>query len=37
MKKNYLKITHELLSTKLCHSPPDFIFLLYYYKDIGLI
>ena len=26
IKKPFLKITHELLSTKLCDSPPDFIF-----------
>ena len=26
MKKSYLKITHQLLSTKLCDRPPDFIF-----------
>ena len=26
MKRSYLKITHELLSTKLCGSPPLFTF-----------
>ena len=26
MKKSYLKITHQLLTTKLCDSPSDFIF-----------
>ena len=31
MKKSYLKITYELLSTKLCDSPPDFIFSIYYH------
>ena len=30
IKKSYLKITHELLSTKLCDSPPDFISSIYY-------
>ena len=33
MKKFYLKITHELLSTKLCDSPPDFIFSIYYHQS----
>ena len=28
-KKSYLKITHKLMSTKLCDSPPDFIFSIY--------
>ena len=37
MKKSYLKITHELLSTKLCDSPPDFIFSIYYHQVIDLI
>ena len=37
MKKSYLKIIHELLSTKLCDSPPDFEFSIYYYQDIDLI
>ena len=37
MRKSYLKITHELLSTKLCDSPPDFIFSIYYHQDIDLI
>ena len=37
MKKSYLKITHELLITKLCHSPPDFIFYIYYHRAIDLI
>ena len=30
MKKSYLKITHELLSKKVCDSPPDFVFSIYY-------
>ena len=34
MKKSYLKITHELLRTKLCDSPPDFIFSIYYHQAI---
>ena len=37
MKKSYLKITHELLRTKLCDSPPDFIFCIYYHQAIDLI
>ena len=37
MKKSYLKITHELLSTKLCDSPPDFIFFIYDHQAIDLI
>ena len=37
MKKSYLKITHQLLSTKLCDSPPDFIFSIYYHQAIDLI
>ena len=37
MKKPYLKITHQLLSTKLCDSPPDFIFSIYYHQAIDLI
>ena len=31
MKKFYLKITHHLLSTKLCDIPPYFIFSIYYH------
>ena len=37
MKKSHLKNTHELLSTKLCDSPPDFIFSIYYHQAIDLI
>ena len=37
MKKSYLKITHQLLSTKLCDSPSDFIFSIYYHQAIDLI
>ena len=37
MEKYYLKITHELLSTKLCDSPSDFIFFIYYHEAIDLI
>ena len=37
MKKSYLKITHQLLSTKLYDSPPDFIFSIYYHQAIDLI
>ena len=37
MKKSYLKITHQLLSTRLCDSPPDFIFSIYYHQAIDLI
>ena len=37
MKKSYVKITHELLNTKLCDSPPDFIFSIYYHHAIDLI
>ena len=37
MKKSCLKITHQLLSTKLCNSPPDFIFSIYYHQAINLI
>ena len=37
IKKSYLKITHELLSTKLCDSLPDFIFSIYYHQAIDLI
>ena len=36
IKKFYLKDTHELLSTKLCESPPDFIFSIYYHQTIDL-
>ena len=36
MKKSYLK-AHELLSTKSCYSPTDFIFSLYYHQFIDLI
>ena len=36
IKKSYLKITLELLSTKLCDSPRDFIFSMYYYQAIDL-
>ena len=37
MKKFYLKITHGLLSTRLCDSSPDFIFTIYFYQTIDLI
>ena len=37
MKKSYLKITHQLLSTKLCDSPPDLIFSIYYHQAIDFI
>ena len=37
MKKSYLKITYQLLSTKLCDSPPDFIFSIYSHQAIDLI
>ena len=38
MKKSYLKITHQLLSIKLCDSPRDFIFhFIYYHQAIDLI
>ena len=37
MKKFYLKITHQLLSTKLCDSPSDFIFSIYYHQAIDVI
>ena len=37
MKKSYLKITHEQLSTKLRDNPSDFIFYIYYYEAIDLI
>ena len=37
MKKSYLKISHGLLSTKLCGSPSDFIFSIYYHQLIDLI
>ena len=37
MKKSYLKITHQLLSTKLYDSPSDFIFSIYYHQAIDLI
>ena len=37
MIKSYLKITRESLSTKLCYSPPDFIFSMYYHQAINLI
>ena len=37
MKKSHLQITHELLSTKLCDSPPDSIFSIYYHQAIDLI
>ena len=36
MKKSYLKITHQLLSRKLCESPPDFIFSIYYHQALDL-
>ena len=37
MKKSYLKITHQLLSRKVCDSPSDFIFSIYYHQAIDLI
>ena len=37
MKKSYLKITHKLMSTKLCDSLLDFIFSIYYHQAIGHI
>ena len=37
MEKSYLKTTHELLSTKLCDCPPDFIFSACYHQLIDLI
>ena len=37
IKKSYLKITHKLLSTKLCDSAPDLIFSLHYHQVIDLI
>ena len=37
LKNSYLKITHDLLSTKLCDSPPDFICSIYYHQAIDLI
>ena len=37
MKKSYMKITHQLLTTKLCDSPSDFIFSIYYHQTIDLI
>ena len=37
MKKSYLKITHQLLSTKLYDSPSDFIFSIYYHQATDLI
>ena len=37
IKKSYLKITHQLLSTKLCYSSSDFIFSIYYHQAIDLI
>ena len=33
MKKSYLKISHELLSTKLCDHLPEFIFSIYYHHS----
>ena len=37
MRKCYLKIIHQLLSTKLCDSPLDFIFSIFYHQAIYLI
>ena len=37
MEKSYLKITHELLRTKLFDSSPNFIFSIYYHQDIDFI
>ena len=37
MKKSCLKITLEVLSTKFCDSPPDFIFSIYYHQAIDVI
>ena len=37
MIKSYFKITHGLLSTKLCDSPPGFIFSINYHQPIDLI
>ena len=37
VKKSCLKITHGLLSTKLCDSSPSFIFSIYYHQVIDLI
>ena len=37
MKRSELKISHELLSTYLCDSPPDFIFSIYYHQATDLI
>ena len=34
MKKSYMKINHQLLSTELCDSPLDFIFSIYYHQAI---
>ena len=37
IKNSYLKITHQLLSTKLCGSSSDFIFSIYYHQAIDLM
>ena len=37
MRKYYLKITRQLLSTKVCGIPPDFIFSIYYHQAIDLV
>ena len=37
MIKSYLKNTHELLSSKLCEIPADFLFSIYYHQAIDLI
>ena len=37
IKDSYLKIIYQLLSTKLCDSPPDLIFSIYYHQAIDLI
>ena len=37
MKKTYIKNTYELVSSKLCDSPPDFLCSIYYRQVIDLI
>ena len=37
IKKSYLTITHRLLRAKLCDSPSDFTFSIYYHQAIDLI
>ena len=36
IQNKYIQITHDLLNTKSCSSPPDF-FSIYYHQAINII